>query len=238
VQPDRIQVAVRPRGSPYWTILALWWLKPALDRVPLHVLSEALFGHVPSVGETLRALPNLLRRSNVLASLSLLRFSPLRSLALPVLQLEGLRGQRRRERTRLLAGREFNAAAGLLVTCAAFEIFCVFFGVLGLLLLLAPQGTGITAVELFERVFGSEEAHWLHHSLGALYALCVLVVEPFYVAAGFSLYINRRMYLEGWDIDLVFRKLSRRVPAARAALATGLLVASALLAAPLASAAA
>ena len=35
--------------------IAMWWLKPAFDRVPLYVLSRAVFGHVPTTTQTLRA---------------------------------------------------------------------------------------------------------------------------------------------------------------------------------------
>jgi len=40
------------------------------------------------------------------------------------------------------------------------------------------------------------------------------MVAPFYVASGFSLYLNRRMALEGWDIEIAFRRLrsSWRLP--------------------------
>ena len=37
------------------------------------------------------------------------------------------------------------------------------------------------------------------------YALVVLFLEPFYVAAGFALYLNRRAELEAWDIEQEFR---------------------------------
>jgi hypothetical protein len=33
----------------------------------------------------------------------------------------------------------------------------------------------------------------------------VLVLEPFYVAAGFAMYLNRRVELEAWDIEQEFR---------------------------------
>ena len=72
---------------PGWAVLIVWWLKPVYDRVALYVISEALFGHVPGVSETLRALPRQLR-SGPLSSLVWLRLSPIRSAALPVVQLE------------------------------------------------------------------------------------------------------------------------------------------------------
>jgi len=37
------------------------------------------------------------------------------------------------------------------------------------------------------------------------------LVEPFYVGAGFGLYLNRRVQLEGWDIELAFRRLASRL---------------------------
>ena len=37
------------------------------------------------------------------------------------------------------------------------------------------------------------------------YALVVLFLEPFYVAAGFAMYLNRRVALEAWDIEQEFR---------------------------------
>jgi hypothetical protein len=43
---------------------------------------------------------------------------------------------------------------------------------------------------------------------------CETLVEPLYVASGFSLYLNRRSELEGWDLELVFRRMQRRLVAA------------------------
>ncbi len=35
----------------------------------------------------------------------------------------------------------------------------------------------------------------------AAHASAVLFVEPFYVAAGFAMYLNRRVELEAWDVE-------------------------------------
>ena len=37
------------------------------------------------------------------------------------------------------------------------------------------------------------------------------LVGPFYVCSGFSLYLNRRIELEGWDIDIGFRRILNRI---------------------------
>jgi hypothetical protein len=42
------------------------------------------------------------------------------------------------------------------------------------------------------------------------YALAVFFVEPFYVAAGFAMYLNRRAELEAWDIEQEFRRAFAR----------------------------
>jgi hypothetical protein len=42
------------------------------------------------------------------------------------------------------------------------------------------------------------------------YVLAVAFLEPFYVAAGFGLYLNRRVELEAWDIEQEFRRAFAR----------------------------
>jgi hypothetical protein len=43
-----------------------------------------------------------------------------------------------------------------------------------------------------------------------VYAAIILFLEPFYVAAGFGLYLNRRTLLEGWDIEVALRRITER----------------------------
>jgi len=66
--------------------------------------------------------------------------------------------------------------------------------------------------KLVEHLFqtGATEG-WLAWVLVAAYCAIVTVLEPFYLAAGFALYLNRRTHLEAWDVELRFRLLRRRV---------------------------
>ena len=48
--------------------------------------------------------------------------------------------------------------------------------------------------------------------------LAFALVEPFFAAAGFALYLNRRTQLEGWDLERTFRNLAARLRAATMAL--------------------
>jgi len=189
--------------------LLVWWLKPLYDRVALFVLSVALLGRAPRFAETLAELPRLLFRSGLLASLLWLRLSPTRSFYAPVLQLEGLRGSARRKRARVLAGRESSTAVLLMAVCGLFEIM-IFVAGLQVFATFWPEGTiaHFWSQSLFEpgRALLAGEL--------ALYVLAICAVEPLYVAGGFALYINRRVWLEGWDVEVAFRRLERRVGAA------------------------
>lgn len=184
-------------------LLAFWWLKPLYDRVALSVLSDSLFGDVPTVRQTLARLPGRLR-GGLAPSLLWLRFSPLRALQLPVLQLEGQRGAGRRRRTRVLAGRESHLPIALQFACLQFELVFAL-GLLEAATLFTPD-----KLNLWGAIVAGEQG-WARPLVNLLYVFAVSVVEPFYVAGGFGFYINRRVYLEGWDIDLTFRKLAGRV---------------------------
>lgn len=46
------------------------------------------------------------------------------------------------------------------------------------------------------------------------------VLEPLYVSAGFSLYLSRRTVLEGWDLEVAFKRMSARIAAAGASIKT------------------
>ena len=95
---------------PPLAVMILWWLKPAFDRVLLHVLSGAVFGAAPTRRETLAALKRLWWNNGLFAALTYARFNPARSFTLPVVQLEGVRGKVGAKRRRVLA-REGSGAA-------------------------------------------------------------------------------------------------------------------------------
>lgn len=195
--------------TPFWAFVLLWWLKPLWDRVPLLVLSRTLFGEEPRLTEVLRALPRLWRR-HLIQSLLLLRLDPARSFYLPVLQLEGNDRRGRRRRRAALMQTMGGPAAWLTLTCLGLELV-VFAGLLGLVLLMIPESPEMAVSVLWERFWEGTSPPWLGVAIAASAAVATAIVEPLYVAAGFSLYLNRRTRLEGWDIELLFRRLSGRL---------------------------
>jgi hypothetical protein len=205
-------------------IVLVWWLKPVYDRVVLHVLSRAVFGERPKVGAVLRAWREWLR-TGVIAALfnPFYRLEWARSFNLAVRQLEGQRGRAARERKSLLGRRARGHAVWLSVVCAHFEWMVLYpsFGLLLALLLPAKAAEGQSIWELFTGAVDDSGELWTYGDALA-YAATVLLLEPFYVAAGFALYLNRRTLLEGWDIEVALRRIAERHAVAALLLCIGI----------------
>ena len=122
-------------------LLAIWWMKPAYDRVVLHVLSRAVFGELPTTRAVFGAAKEWLRTGLFTALLFRLWPDTSRSFNLPVRQLEGQSGRAGRERRAVLGRRIGSYATWLTLTCLAIEIL-VLTGSFGLITELLPPGEG------------------------------------------------------------------------------------------------
>lgn len=194
---------------PGWAMFLFWWLKPAYERLPLYILSHALFGNTPTLRQAVKAWPKLLK-PQLLASLTWRRLSLTRSFDLPVLQLEGLSGEARSQRLVVLGQRDSGAATWLTVVGVHLET-ALMLGLSALFYLMLPQQIELNWSWQSLITPDSGEWLWLEHLSNAGYALLLIVWEPVYVACGFTLYLNRRTALEAWDIELVFRRLRQRL---------------------------
>ena len=180
--------------------LVIWWAKPWLDRTILFVLSRAAFGTATAPADVWRAQREVWWR-RFLFTWTLRRLSPWRPFTEPVYQLEGFSILGARERMRRL--RNPVAGSALMVT-AVFSLaeIALWMAVCSLVFWLAPTGQ---APEL-EQLLAGEGGVFAALALPLAYAIAVLFLEPFYVGAGFGLYLNRRAELEGWDIEQEFRR--------------------------------
>ena len=188
-------------------LMIVWWLKPLYDRLALHVLSRGVFDATPSAREALRALPSLVRGSGLFRALTLQRFDSQRALRLPVAQLEGLRGKPARARRKLLSGRVSGSGIALLFCFLHFELL-LWWGIPMLISLVIPGDIGFIPPPLVK--FYDPFAHpapWASAVWYLGYGLVVAVLEPFYLAGGFGLYLKRRTDLEAWDVELQLRRL-------------------------------
>ena len=180
--------------------LLVFWLKPWLDRSLLFVLSRAVFGEATRFAD-LWAQRRAVWGGDLLATLTLRRLSPWRSYTQPIGQLEGQRGKPRRQRREQLLKGKRGAAAGMHMMFANVEAILAI-AVLTLAILFAPEGThrDVLAWLLASGSIANE-------AMGNLvYLLVIGLLEPFYVAAGLCMYLNRRVELEAWDIEQEFRR--------------------------------
>ena len=201
--------------------LVMWWLKPAFDRVPLFVLSRSVFAHPVGVREGAWAAWRL-GRGALLRDLTWGRISFRRALVLPVSLLEGATGKTLRERRRVLAGQGGETVVWLTLLCLHFEALLVA-AVIALVPLFVPvEFLSESARAVWSLVFEAPP-RWAQLLVNLATWGATSLVEPFYVGAGFGLYLNRRTQLEGWDIEIAFRRMRQRLRAGAATLMVALL---------------
>jgi hypothetical protein len=184
-------------AAPWLPALLIWLAKPWLDRTILFALSRAMFGESTTPADVWDARRSVWR-SGLASTLILSRLSASRSFKQPVLQLEGLSGRALRDRVRTLTLRHRGVARMLTMAFATAEL-AFWVSLLGLQLWFAPQ---VLDVQSQGGMFASDEG--LIATIA--YAAAVAFVEPFYVASGFGLYLNRRVELEAWDLEQEFRR--------------------------------
>ncbi len=193
-------------NHPFWSLFVIWWLKPVFDRIPLYIVSHSVFGDIPSVSDMRKILPSLLR-PHLIKLLLWYRLDPVRSFNLPVWQLEGLKGNVRVKRARVLQKGSYNTALSLTYFSLFIQLI-LWLGCYALLTMLLPTNISPQDVSIFDF---KNESLIPGLILNLFYVISLSIIEPFYVAGGFALYLNRRTHLEAWDIELKFRSLAKRM---------------------------
>lgn len=205
-------------GMPWLGLLLPWWLRPLFDRIPLYVLSRAVFEQPPTWRATLRGQRQWPWK-RTLAALTWLRVDTNRALRLPMELLEGVASTQRKARWRVLSRPLVGVTSGLTWTCMAFELaislsLCIF------AIWLLPSEALPDSMRSLNQAFALPAfKHALAWIVSGVTYVSMSIVEPLYVAAGFALYLNRRTQLEAWDIDLAFRRLRQRLVEAGVAMA-------------------
>ncbi|MBL4847911.1 MAG: DUF4129 domain-containing protein [Planctomycetes bacterium] len=190
-------------------LLLLWWIKPLFDRLPLFVLSRALFGATPKVRDVIRAFPKMLIRQ-LFWALTVQRLDPRRAFRLPVWELEGLPFKQRGRRLKVLDRGQETPAFVLSFLCNQMQ-WGIAIGLFLLVNMLIPSQMGINLVEEFGRGWPDHVPFLISALAWLCYLIADAIVSPLYVAGGFALYINRRTHLEGWDVQLAFQRLAKRL---------------------------
>ena len=201
----------------FWAIVLLWWFKPIYERLPLYYLGSAVFREPGSFLEMLNKVVD----AQLLLSLTVFRFSWRRS-AVSAICLEDGRYHDLARRRKVL----YRDGAGslfwlgflgfwfeLVLSVVVFQSITTFFEISENATTDArflDDDVVVNTVLGFRSIFVdstfAERVVYLTILSG-----CMLCTLPFYVASGFSLYLNRRTILEGWDIEVGFKKLIQRL---------------------------
>lgn len=220
-------VAALAAGRLWIAWLAMWWLKPVFDRIPLFVLSRAVFGETPGTRQTLAAQRGWGWRA-MRGHLLWRRFSLVRALVLPVDLLEGADGARLRERRRVLGDAVRGHGILLTLVCLLFVV-ALSLSMLSLSLMFVPTEFLSESLRATWSLLFVQPPPWAQVALHAVVWIATSAIEPFYIGAGFGLYLNRRTRIEAWDVEIALRRLRARLASATGAM---LLAACALLVLP------
>jgi len=194
-----------PGFVPYWPWVIIWLLKPLFDRPVLHIISVRFFEKDASYKRLTHGLWKSLRRG-LAGDLLWRRFSPLRSAMMPVRVLEQNHKSGRwiSQRKKILKKGGVNYCFALTLWGIAVEI-ALFLGVVLFLIVMSDLIMKDIASSILES-FRDAEVY-----LYAIYCFIYILVEPIYVCMGFSLYINSRIEVEGWDIEIIFRNFAEKL---------------------------
>ena len=185
-------------SNPLWALFVIWWLKPFCERLPLFTASRLLFA------EESGTWTKSLLISDALPWLLWRRFSFQRAFDHPVTVLENLSSASRRNRLRVLHGKYSDVAVATQLVCFCFEILLAF-GFLMLVDFFIPDSFGVRYYDVFGDLTLTGE--WIITLAGIA---AITLVSPFHTMAGFALYLNRRIELEAWDIEISFRNIADR----------------------------
>ena len=194
-------------------LLALfWWAKPAGSRLVLFELSRRLFGEEPSWRAVWREIPQAWTR-RFFHRFLWARFSPWLPVTLAVEDLEGLRGKAYKQRCGQVVRRGEGVVMWIYFLSDAAAAW-IGLGILGLVMMLVPDGQDTAwqlAVESWDPNFPMELPLLISRTVVGCVMVAISLTDVFVIGAGFGVYINNRTWIEGWDVELAFKRLAQRL---------------------------
>jgi hypothetical protein len=183
-----------------WSYSILWWFKPFFDRLVLHVVSVRFFEPQPGVLRLFRGLGTSLW-SGLAGDLLWRRFSPWRASRMPIRVLERLKLRQVRQRKKVLERGGLDFCLLITILGAILEIAILWGEILFFVVMFALFRPG-SVPSLLDR--------WMDFEIYIYAGECFnfILIESLYVCMGFGLYINSRVEVEGWDIQLLFHQFT------------------------------
>lgn len=188
-----------------WAMWLVWLLKPAFERPMLDYLGKTSFSQPTTTWSCLTSFKQV-NFGQLLLACTIYRLSPNRAYLAPVEQLEKQSGSAAQKRKQLLVHRCKHNQIGWITLCVHFEMLLLI-GLITLVYTFIPEGITIDSQLSWESFTYS----WLFDVYYLLYFFSLMLIAPFFVTGGFLMYLNSRIELEGWDIELAFKRIAGRV---------------------------
>ncbi len=193
-------------------IVIFWWIRPMGSRMVLYQISRRLFGEQPSWKSIWKELPKACTR-RFFYRFIWARFSPWLPVTLAVEDLEGLRGKAYVQRCRQVVRRGESTMMWIFFI-SELAIGWIALGVYMLIFAFIPEGQN----GAFEEAFLSWDPNHPHEipllilrSISACVVVGISLTDLFLTGAGFGIYTNNRTWLEGWDVELAFKRIAQRL---------------------------
>lgn len=201
-----LSVYIQVSGYPFLGLFLFWLFKPVYDSLLLFILSNELFSEKLSTSVLFKNLFVWLN-PGLKHSISWWRLSPMRSFIMPVHNLEGLSRGLRKKRLKILQKDTSGYAIGLTIMALNYELI-INLSIYMVIAFFIPDDIYSSLWGYFESADETTAGLVLNT---IFYAMTVFIIEPLYLSAGFLLYLNRRVKLEAWDIELVFKQINNRL---------------------------
>ena len=200
------------REMPLLLAVLLWWCKPMGSRMVLFELSRRLFGEKPSWKAVFKELPKVWVR-RFFYRMVWARFSPWLPVMLAVEDLEGLRRKPYGQRASQLARRGDGVIMWIyfVADLAAGWVALSLFAVAVMMLPEGQEGPWRVAMEAFDSNQPFDIPLVITWTAAGCAMLGISLVDVFVLGAGFGIYVNNRTWLEGWDVELAFKRLGQRL---------------------------
>lgn len=199
--------------APLWAWLPLWWLKPMMSVRPAFYLSRQLFGIVPARGAARQAFFTWFAR-RAWSDLTFARFRRRRGTLQIVRILEGAHAPK--ERLTLF---HQTTPSWLIKGCLLVE-FGLYVGLIVLVFWFGPESWVPWSEEsggfegFFDNLSNNDLDPVAEFRFGVIctvaYAIASMVSELAYITSCFGCYLNTRTELEGWDLEITFKRLAAR----------------------------
>jgi hypothetical protein len=178
----------------------------------LFEISRRLFGERPAWHASLRQIPRAWRL-RFLYRFMWARFSPWLPVTLAVEDLEDLRGKVYQQRCIQVTRRGEGVVMWIYIIA---DMAACWFGlaILVLVRVCIPEGQDGAwrmAVESWDPHDPLALPVLILRTIVCCVMLAISLTDVFVTGAGFGIYLNNRTWLEGWDVELAFKRLARRL---------------------------